>query len=184
MIVKPETLIRWHRKGFKLFWRRKSRMGRPGLRADIRQLIVGMVKENPTWGQERIAAELWLKLGVQVSPRTVRAYWPQECDPRNGKKTGSQRWKTFIRNHAHSILACDFLVSITAGFRVLYVLVIMEIGSRRILHHNVTAHLTAEWALQQFREAIPCDHEYNSADEERFSFSVNFSVTVANLSKE
>jgi putative transposase len=62
-------------------------MGRPGLPADIRQLIVRMVKENPAWGQERIAAELWLKLGVQVSPRTVRAYWPQECDPRNGKKT-------------------------------------------------------------------------------------------------
>jgi putative transposase len=148
VIVKPETLIRWHRKGFKLFWRWKSRMGRPGLRADIRQLIVRMVKENPTWGQERIAAELRLKLGIEVSPRTVRAYWPQECDPRNGKKIGSQHWKTFIRNHAHSILACDFLVSITAGFRVLYVLVIMEIGSRRILHHNVTAHPTAEWVLQ------------------------------------
>jgi len=160
VIVKPETLIRWHRKGFKLLWRRKSRMGRPGLRADIRQLIVRMVKENPTWGQERIAAELWLKLGVEVSPRTVRAYWPEECDPRNGKKTSSQRWQTFIRNHAQAILACDFLVSITAGFRVLYVLVIMEIGSRRILHHNVTAHPTAEWMLQQFREAIPGDHEY------------------------
>jgi hypothetical protein len=90
VIVKPETLIRWHRKGFKLFWRPKSRMGRPGLRPDIRQLIVRMVKENPTWGQERIAAELRLKLGIEVSPRTVRAYWPQDCDPRNGKKTGSQ----------------------------------------------------------------------------------------------
>src|SRR5215471_3759874 len=72
VIVKPETLIRWHRKGFKLFWRRKSRMGRPGLRADIRQLIVRMVKENPTWGQERIAANWGLKLGVEMSPRTVR----------------------------------------------------------------------------------------------------------------
>ena len=148
VIVKPETLIRWHRKEFKLFWRRKSRMGRPGLRADVRQLIVRIVKENPTWGQERMAAELWLKLGIEVSPRTVRAYWPQECDPRNGKKINSQRWQTFIRNQAQSILACDFLVSITAGFRVLYVLVIMEIGSRRILHHNVTAHPTAEWMLQ------------------------------------
>jgi transposase InsO family protein len=119
-----------------------------------------MVKENPTWGQEPIAAELGLKLGVEVSPRTVRAYWPREYDPRNGKKTSSQRWQTFVRNHPQSILACDFLVCITAGFRVLYVLVIMEIGSRRILHHNVTAHPTAEWMLQQFREAIPGEHEY------------------------
>jgi len=71
VIVKPEALIRWHRKGFKLFWRRKARMGGPGLRAEIRQLLVRMVKENPTWGQERIAAGLFLKLGVEVSPRTV-----------------------------------------------------------------------------------------------------------------
>jgi putative transposase len=132
-------------------------MGRPGLRADIRRLIVRMVK---ILGTRADCRRLWLKLGVEVSPRTVRAYWPQERDPRNGKKTSSQRWQTFIRSHAQSILACDFLVSITAGFRVLYVLVIMEIGSRRILHHNLTAHPTAEWMLQQFREAIPGDHEY------------------------
>lgn len=160
MIVQPETLIGWHRKGFKLFWRRKSKMGRPRLPEKIRQLIVRMVKENPTWGQERVAAELSLKLGIPVSPRTVRAYWPAECDPRRGKRTGSQHWRTFVRNHAQSIVACDFLVSITASFRVLYVLVVMEVGSRRILHSNVTAHPTAEWALQQFREAIPSEHAY------------------------
>ena len=160
VIVQPETLMRWHRKAFKLFWRWKSRMGRPRLPADIRQLIVRMVRENPTWGQERIAAELSLKLGVQVSPRTVRAYWPTDCEPRNRNRARSQDWQTFVRNHAQSILACDFLVSITAGFRVLYVLVIMEVGSRRILHHNVTAHPTAEWALQQFRDTIPGDHNY------------------------
>lgn len=159
-IVQPETLIGWHRKGFKLFWRRKSKMGRPRLSEKIRQLIVRMVKENPTWGQERVAAELSLKLGISVSPRTVRAYWPSGSDPTREKRTGSQRWGTFVRNHAQSIVACDFLVSITASFRVLYVPVVLEVGSRRILHSNVTAHPTAEWTLQQFREAIPSEHAY------------------------
>jgi putative transposase len=154
------TLIRWHRKGFHLFWRRKSQMGRPRLPENMRQLIVGMAKQNPTWGQERVASELSLKLGIQVSPRTVRAYWPRECDPRRGNRTGSQHWRTFVRNHAQSIVACDFLVSVTASFRVLYVLVVMEVVSRRILHCNVTSHPTAEWTLQQFREAIPGEHNY------------------------
>jgi len=82
VIVKPETLIRWHRRGFKLFWRWKSRAGRPRLREDIRKLIVQMVHENPTWGEERVADELALKLGVFVSPRTVRAYWPPNTNHR------------------------------------------------------------------------------------------------------
>jgi hypothetical protein len=105
MIVQPETLIGWHRKGFKLFWRRKSKMGRPRLPEKIRQLIVRMVQENPSWGQERVAAELSLKLGIIVSPRTVRACWPAECDPRKGKRTGSEHWRTFVRNHAQSMVA-------------------------------------------------------------------------------
>ena len=119
-----------------------------------------MVKENPTWGEERVAAELSMKLGILLSPRTVRAYWPQDTDPRGGKRTSSQHWRTFVRNHAKTIAAADFLVAITAGFRVLYVFVVMEVGSRRILHCNVTAHPTAAWTLQQFREAIPSDHTY------------------------
>lgn len=161
MIVKPETLIRWHRKGFKLFWRWKSRAGRPRLREDIRRLIVQMVSENPTWGEERVADELALKLGIFVSPRTVRAYCPPNMSHRDPMRTSSsQRWSTFVRNHAKAIVACDFLVSVTTGFRVLYVFVVMEIGSRRILHFNVTAHPTAAWTLQQFREAIPSDHHY------------------------
>jgi putative transposase len=160
VIVKPETLIGWHRKGFKMFWRRKSRLGRPRIPKNLRQLMVRMVQENPTWGEERIAAELSVKLGILVSPRTVRAYWPQERDPRGGRRTASQQWRTFVRNHAKAIVAADFLVAITAGFRVLYVFVVMEVGSRRILHCNVTAHPTAAWTLQQFREAIPSDHTY------------------------
>jgi hypothetical protein len=108
MIVQPETLIGWHRQGFKLFWRWKSRLGRPRIPENLRQLIVRMVQENPTWGEERIAAELSVKLGILVSPRTVRAYWPQERDPRNGRRTSSQHWRTFVRNHAKVIVASDF----------------------------------------------------------------------------
>jgi putative transposase len=160
VIVKPETLIGWHRQGFKLFWRWKSRLGRPRIPENLRQLIVRMVQENPTWGEERIAAELSVKLGILVSPRTVRVYWPQDRDPRGGRRTSSQHWRTFVRNHAKAIVAADFLVAITAGFRVLYVFVVMEVGSRRILQCNVTAHPTAAWTLQQFREAIPGDHTY------------------------
>jgi putative transposase len=159
MIVQPETLIRWHRRGFQLFWRLKSKPGRPRVPRNVRELIAQMAKENPTWGQARIASELSLKLGIYVSPRTVRAYWPSEPDGRFWG-TSSQHWQTFVRNHARAILACDFLVAVTARFRVLYVFVIMEIGTRQILHCNVTSHPTAAWALQQFREAIPTDHGY------------------------
>lgn len=153
VIVKPDTLIGWHRKGFRLFWRWKSRpRGRPRLPADLRALIVEIGRDNPTWGEERIADELLLKLGIRVSPRTVRRYMPDTKDPWTG--VSSQRWMTFVRNHAHTIVACDFFVSITARFRLLYVFVIMEVGTRRIAHFNVTDHPTADWALQQFREVI------------------------------
>jgi transposase InsO family protein len=160
VIVKPETLIGWHRKGFRLFWKWKCRVGRPGLPENIRRLIVRMVRENPTWGEERVAAELSVKLGILVSPRTVRSYWPSPSSPRGTRRTSSQHWKTFVHNHAESLVACDFLVAATVRFRVLYVFVVMEVGSRQILHHNVTAHPTAGWTLQQFREALPSDNHY------------------------
>src|SRR5215469_6696397 len=126
----------------------------------LRRLIVRMVRENPTWGEERVAAELSVKLGILVSPRTVRAYWPHDADPKDRRRTSSQHWRSFVRNHAQAMVAADFLVAITAGFQVLYVLVVMEIGSRRILHCNVTAHPTAAWTLQQFREAVDSDHSH------------------------
>ena len=159
VIVKPETLIGWHRKGFKLFWKQKSRPGRPRIPGELRQLIDEMVRENPTWGQARIADELFLKLGIKVSPRTVRAYWPSPMLPTR-PRLAPQSWHTFIHNHAQAVVACDFMVAITARFRVLYVLLLIEIGSRRIIHCSVTEHPTADWTLQQFREAIPSDHEY------------------------
>ena len=95
-----------------------------------------MAKENPLWGQERIANELWLKLGQRVSPSTVRKYLSL---PPAGCPRGDQRWSTFLKNHARAIVACDFLVTVTCGFRILYVLVVMEHGSRRLIHCNVTA---------------------------------------------
>jgi putative transposase len=159
-IVTPETFTRWHRQGFRWFWRRKSKPGRPALPKDLQALIRRMALENPTWGQERIANELLLKLGLKVSPRTVRKYMPDHCVGSPGKRRQTQRWSTFIRNHAKGIVACDFCVAVTATFRLLYVFVVIEHASRRLLHVNVTAHPTAPWTMQQFREAIPADHPY------------------------
>jgi putative transposase len=160
VIVQPQTLIRWHRQGFWLFWRWKSRAGRPRLPADLRTLIRRMARENPTWGEERIANELWLKLGLRVSPRTVRKYLPKHLDHGPGKRPPFQCRRAFVRNHAQAIVACDFCVVVTATFRLLYVFVVMEHRRRRILHCNVTAHPTAQWTLQQLREAMPSDHGY------------------------
>jgi hypothetical protein len=116
VIVKPETLIGWHRKGFQLFWKGKSQAGRPRISENIRKLIVQMAQENPTWGQARVAAELSLKLGIYVSPRTVRAYWPHEPDGRGHRRTSSQNWRTFVRNHAQSI-ASDGTLDFAAASR-------------------------------------------------------------------
>jgi putative transposase len=160
MIVKPETLIGWHRNGFRLFWKWKSKVGRPRLPKNIRQLIAEMAAENSTWGEDRIADELALKLGIYVSPRTVRAYWPEEPLGSGRRSTRPQHWRSFIRNHAQAIVACDCLVAVTARFQLLYILVVLEIGSRRILHFNVTAQPNAVWTMQQLREAIPSDHTY------------------------
>ena len=107
-----------------------------------------------------MAAEPSVKLGIYVSPRTVRAYWPPEPERRGRRRTSSQNWRTFVRNHAQSIVACDFLVVVTARFRTLYVVLLMEVGTRRIVHCNITAHPTATWTLPQLREAIPSDHSY------------------------
>ena len=158
VIVKPSTLIGWHRTAFRRFWRWKSRpVGRPTVAVEVRRLIRRMAAENPTWGGERIADELLPKLGIRLSPRTVGKYLKQRPSPRGSKE---QRWLTFIQNHAAGIVACDFFVSVTAGFRILYVFVAIKIGSRQIVHCNVTEHPTAEWTLQQLRETIPGDSDY------------------------
>jgi len=181
LIVKPATLIGWHRKAFRLFWKWKSRPGRPQLPNGLRRLIAEMVCNNPTWGQERITDELWLKLGIRVSPRTVRAYWPGD-GPSTRLRTPSQNWNTFLRNHAEVLLACDFFVAMTVRFRILYILVVMEIGSRRMVRISVTEHPTAEWTIQQLREAIPSDHAYRFLIHDRHAtFSDDLDEAVRNL---
>jgi putative transposase len=123
-------------------------------------LIRCMAQDNPMWGQERIANELLLKLGLRVSPRTVRKYMPKRVGHGRRQHVPSQHWRTFVRNHAQRIVACDCGVVVTATFRLLYVFVVLEPATRRVLHGNVTAHPTAPWTLQQLREAIPADHGY------------------------
>jgi putative transposase len=148
----------------------------------VQALIRQMARENPTWGQERIANELLLKLGLQVSPRTVRKYLSKRQHPGPGKRVSSQRWATFVHNHAQAIVACDFCVVVTATFRLLYVFVLMEHATRRILYCNVTAHPTASWTLQQLREAIPSHHSYRFLLHDRDSiFSAQLDQNIRNL---
>jgi putative transposase len=178
VVVRPETLIRWHRVGWRLFWRRKSRPGRPRIPLELRQLIRRMATENPLWGEERIANELLLKLGLRVSPRTIRKYMPKRPP---GRPRGDQRWSTFLRNHAQEIVACDFFVSVTVTFRLFYVLVLIEHGSRRLLHFNVTQHPSAEWTLQQLREALGHgDFRYLIHDRDSI-FAGNLDESIKNL---
>ena len=110
MIVRPETVLRWHRAGWRLFWWFKSRPGLPPIPMELRHLIRRMATENPPWGEERAANELLLELGVRVSPRTVRKYMPKRPP---GQPRGDQRGSTFLRNHAKAIVACDFFVAVT-----------------------------------------------------------------------
>ena len=109
VVVQPATMVRWHRAGWRLFWRMKSRPGRPPIHRELRLLIRRIGEENPLWGEERIANELLLKLGVRISPRTVRKYMPKRPE---GQPRGDQRWSTFQKNHATAILACDFFVAV------------------------------------------------------------------------
>jgi transposase InsO family protein len=166
VVVQPATMIGWHRAGWRLFWRLKSRPGRPRIPLELRALIRRMAVENVSWGEERIADELWVKLGIRVSPRTVRKYMPKRAP---GQPRGDQRWATFLKNHARAILACDFFVAVTATFRMLYVFVVIEHGTRRLKHVNVTVNPTADWTLQQLREMVGDDngHKYLIHDRDK-----------------
>ena len=157
IVVRPEPVIRWHRAGWRLLWRYKSRPGRPRIPLELRQLIRRLATDNPLWGEERIANELLLKLGIRVSPRTVSKYMPKRPP---GRPRGDQRWATFLQNHAKAIIACDFFVAVTVTFQLLYVFVLIHHGSRRLVHFNVTAHPTAAWTLQQMRDAVDFEQDY------------------------
>lgn len=178
VVVRSDTFIRWHRNAFRLWWRWKSKpLGRPPIPAELRSLIRDLHRDNPTWGEQRIANELNLKLGIAISPRTVGKYLKLfGATPLQSK---SMRWSIFVRNHAKAVVACDFFQVVTARFRVVVVFVAMEAGSRRILHHNVTAHPTAEWTIQQLREFLPFDHGYKFLIHDRgTSFSTDFDLAV------
>jgi putative transposase len=182
VVVQPATLIRWHRQGFRLFWRWKSALGRPPIPPDLQTLIRRMTCEHATWGKERIASELLLKLGLRVSPRTVRKYMPKRFDRGSNHGIPSQCWVTFVRNHAQAIVDCDFCTVVMATFRLLYVFVLMEHATRRILHCHITMHPTAQWTRQQLREAMPADHEYRYLIHDRDSiFSADLDQRMRNL---
>ena len=119
-------------------------------------------------GLERVADEL-SRLGMLVSPRKVRKYWPLQPEGTRQRRTSSQHWRTFVEHHAQGILACDFPVAVTVRFQVLFVFLVMEVGSRRILHYNVTAHPTTDWTRQLFRQAIASDHGYQFVIHDRDS---------------
>src|SRR5258707_13042108 len=149
-IIQPETVIRWHRLGFRLYWRWKSRSrgGRPRIPGEIRRLIREMSLANRLWGAPRIQGEL-LKLGIDVAQSTVAKYMAK-----NGRGR-SQTWKAFLHNHAAGIAAMDFLVVPTIGFKLLFVLVILRHQRRRLISLTVTINPTAEWITRQITEAFP-----------------------------
>ncbi len=153
VIVKPDTVIRWHRKGFRLYWRLISKRGpgRPPISEELQALIRRLANEN-NWRARKIQAEL-KKLGFTIGLAAVSRYLPKRA-PDPGEQ---QRWMTFLRNHKHGITAMDFFVVPTVAFRLLYVWFIIDHGRRRIIHFNVTANPTASWVIQQLREAFPYD---------------------------
>jgi transposase InsO family protein len=150
IIIRPETLVRWHRAGFRRYWRCKSRTlgGRPQISADLRALIRRMSVENVLWGAPRIHGEL-LKLGFAVAQSTVAKYMAKKGDP------SGQSWGTFLRNHMPRIAAMDLFVVPTVSFNLLYVLVIVRLARWELVWIDVTAHATAEWIAQQITEAFP-----------------------------
>ena len=149
-IIRPETLVRWHRAGFRRYWRWKSntRRGRPQIQTELRVLIRQMSMENPLWGAPRIHGEL-LRLGFQVAQSSVTKYMAK---PRGAP---SQGWCTFLRNHAPNIAAMDLFVVPTIGFKLLYAFVVVRLDRRDLVWINVTAHPTAEWVARQITEAFP-----------------------------
>ena len=152
IIVQPETVLRWHRQGCRLLWRHRSRTApaEPKVPAETVALIKEMATANRLWGAERIRGEL-LKLGIRVSKRTVQRYLRQGRPPR----PSGQSWSTFLRSHACQTWACDFLQVSDLFFRPLFAFVIVELGSRRVVHIGVTRQPTDAWVAQQLREATP-----------------------------
>lgn len=149
LIVRPSTVVRWHRHGWRIFWRWRShgKSGRPTITVEVRELIRRLSRENRFWGAPRIQAELE-RLGYHLAKSTVERYMIRRTGPPSGT------WRAFLRNHASEILACDFFLVPTASFKTLIGFVVMELGRRRILACDVTAHPTAMWVATVVRRAV------------------------------
>src|ERR1700732_2611532 len=150
VLVKPATVVQWHRQGFRLYWRWRSRSGRPSIDREVRELIRQMNKANPLWGAPRIHGEL-LKLGIEVSQATVGKYMVRRIG------TPSPTWRTFLRNEAIGIAVIDMFVAVSASFRLLYVMIVLTHNRREIVRFDSTRHSTAAWLSQQVIEAFPWD---------------------------
>ena len=151
IIVKPETVVRWQKKRFREFWRKRSQPGpgRPRIPKEHIDYIRRISSDHPEYGKAKIALELEIKFGIKHSPTTVGKYMVKT----RGKPRGTQSWRTFLKNQADAIWSCDFFVQYTVGFTALYVFVIMGLENRRIVHINVTEHPTLGWVKQQIRDA-------------------------------
>ena len=179
VLVKPETVIVWHRRSFRLFWRRRSLAGRPTVLTEIRRLIRLMAQENSTWGAPRIHGEL-LKVGYVVGERTVSRYLARiRPEP---TKLRSQTWATFLKNHARDIVAVDMFVVPTIRFQVLYIFIILGLERRRLVFANATTNPTAQWLAQQVVNAFPWDTapRFLIRDRDR-AYGLDFSARVRGL---
>jgi len=151
ILVKPETVIRWRDRKFREFWRGKSqgRSGRPAIANEHIDFIRRISSDHPEYGEDRIALELEVKFGIRHACSTIRKYRAK----RRPGSTDCQAWRSFMKNQAKALWSCDFFVQHTVGFRVLYIFVILELGSRKVIHLHVTDHPTLEWTKQQIRNA-------------------------------
>ena len=180
IIVLPETVIGWHRQGFRWYWTwkiRHGKAGRPQVPKQIRDLIRTISRENPIWGAPRIYSEL-MKLGIKVSEASVAKYMVRSPKP------PSQTWRTFLNNHVSQLASVDFFTVHTIWFEVLFVFIVLAHDRRRVVHFNVTAHPTAEWTAQQMLEAFPFDTapRYLMRDRDRiYGQEFRDQVTVMNI---
>ena len=175
VLVRPATVVQWHRQGFRLYWRWRSRSGRPSVDREVRSLIREMNRANPLWGAPRIHGEL-LKLGIKVSQATVAKYMVRRAG------TPSPSWRSFLRNHIDGIAAIDMFVTMSVSFRLLYVMIILAPDRRKIVHFDVTQQPTARWLSQQVIEAFPWDTapDYLLRDRDA-SYGAIFSKRVASM---
>lgn len=182
ILVQPETVVSWHRAGFRLFWRWRSRQaGRPMINKELRDLIRRIKADNPRWGAPRIHGEL-LQLGFEISEPTVSRYLQRLKRRRDDGK--AKRWLAFLNNHREVIAAFDFFTVPTLSFRTLYCFFVIEHGRRRILHFNCTAHPSSDWIVQQLREALPlpCPYRYVLFDRDaKFGREVVAFLKASNL---